>query len=293
MRRKFLRAYRSLTDLPLPRLLKGTAGTVLIFLLPYRAARIRLSPFRTQLSRIGRLIRNGHLMIAVRTKNHALIRDFLADFWSSPASEEFYTNLSHRYETLFLAYHSAIVDETIKAIRQGEGKFAQLVEIGSGDGKILKHFSEHLTEIPIFHGVDLNSEQTRNNQTIYHGCPKLRFHLGDARDWIAGNSMPGTVVVANGGVLEYFTKPELEDLFRTLAHSGPCVVAITESIATDHDLENEHPTFPYGQELSLSHNYISILRASGFEITYVFDRMTTPEESEIVGRWLQVVARHR
>lgn len=285
-----LRAYRRLADLPLPRLLKGSAGIALIRLFPAHSDRIRSAPFRTQHSRIGRLIRNGYLLNAVRTQDHALIRDFLADYWSSPASEEFYTGLSHRYESLFLAYHSAIVEETAKAVRPAGCPFRQVVEIGSGDGKILKHFSEHLPEIPEFHGVDLNGDQTRSNRAIYAGLPQLHFHHCDASEWLSEHMVPGSIVIANGGVLEYFTREELSGLFEKFAQAAPCIVAITESIATDHDLASEPETFPYGQEISLSHNYLAILRDAGFQLSYVFDRLTTPEESEIVGRWLQVVA---
>ena len=286
-----LQAYRSISDLPLHRLVKGTLGRMLSPLLPEYAESIRRSPFRHRLNRAGRLIRNSYFLKAVEAKDHEAIRDLLRDYWSSQMSDEFYTGLSHRYETLFLRYHAGIVGETAKAMAGRAGEFRRLVEIGSGDGKTLEHFCLALPSLETFHGVDVNSVQVENNRMVYARRPAMRFHQGDAGQWLKDHPEAGTVVVANGGVLEYFTRPELQSLFSFLAGScPPCVISITESLATDHDLKNEAGTYPYGWELSLSHNYIALLEEAGFEIRYMKDRLTTPEESETVGRWLQVVA---
>ena len=288
---KLLKAYRKTSDLPLHRLLKGTAGRVLMTMRPELSSEIRKTPFANGLPLSGRLIRNGHFMNAVGAHDHGMIRDFLRDYWSSGASDEFYEGLSHRYETLFLRYHSSIVGETARAMKRTGRTFRQMVEIGAGDGKILDHFSRHLADVPAFHGVDVNLPQVENNRRIYQANPKLSFHHSDGLHWLNENGGTGTILVTNGGVLEYFTRPELEDLFGRMGSGwGPCVVSLTESIAADHDLVNESWTYPYGWELSLSHNYIALLQDAGFTITHVNDRLTTPEEAETIGRWLQVVA---
>jgi hypothetical protein len=288
---KQLRAYRKPLDLPLHRLLKGYAGKMLSSVSPETSSEIRKSPFSKTLPLSGRLIRNGHFLDAIANGNHVLIRDFMRDYWSSAASEEFYDQLSHRYETLFLRYHSAIVRETAAAIRRTGFAFRQFVEIGSGDGKILDHFSRNLGGIASFHGVDVNRVQVENNRVRYRSNPKLTFHHCDGATWLRDHAVPGTVFATNGGVLEYFTREELESLFRQLAaECSPCVVSLTESIAADHELSSEDRTYPYGWELSLSHNYVTLLREAGFTITHVNDRLTTPEESDTTGRWLQVVA---
>ncbi len=288
---KSLRAFRTTSDLPLHRRLKGVAGNLLMALRPAHSASVKAAPFRENWSATGKLIRNGHLQNAVATGDHALICRFLVDFWSSPASADFYTGLSHRYETLFLKYHEAIVGETVEACRKAGGKFHQLIELGAGDGKVIEHFSRHMPEIAEFHAIDINAEQVANNREVYAAQPALHFHHADIRKWIPEHAGPGSVVIVNGGVLEYLTRPELAAMLDHLAkHCSPCVIAITESIAADHDLNQEAATYPYGLELSLSHNYLSILSEVGFTITFTHDRLTTPEESEIVARWLQVVA---
>ena len=288
---KLLKAYRKTSDLPLHRLLKGTAGRMLMSVRPELSTEIKNKPFSNHLPLSGRLIRNGHFMKAVGEEDHAMIRDFLRDYWASGASDEFYEGLSHRYETLFLAYHSSIVDETRRAMERMRAPFRRMVEIGSGDGKILDHFRRCLPDVPEFHGVDVNLQQVENNRRIYQESGRMSFHHADGLRWLEGNGGPGTVLVTNGGVLEYFTRPELEGLFGRMSREwGTCVVSITESIAADHDLALEPGTYPYGWELSLSHNYIALLQEAGFTITHVNDRLTTPQEADTVGRWLQVVA---
>lgn len=288
---KVLKAYRKTSDLPLHRLLKGTAGRMLMTVRPDFSSEIRKSPFASHLPLSGRLIRNGHFMNAVKAEDHGMIRDFLRDYWASSASDEFYEGLSHRYESLFLTYHSSIVDETRKAMDSTGLAFRQMVEIGAGDGKILHHFSRCLPELPAFHGVDVNQVQVENNRDTYRRSERMFFHHADGLKWLEAHGGAGTVLVTNGGVLEYFTRQELAGLFGRMGRGNePCVISLTESIAADHDLEKEPRTYPYGWELSLSHNYLALLKDAGFRITYVNDRLTTPEEADTVGRWLQVVA---
>jgi len=289
-RMKSLRAFRNASELPIQRKLKALAGRFIGALRPGYAASVREAPFRKQWPVSGRLIRNACLVDAVETADHGLICDFLRDYWSSRASDEFYTGLSHRYKTLFLAYHQSIVAETLGAIQSSESEFTQLAELGAGDGKILDHFSQHLPPGLSFHGVDINLSQVENNRATYENRPMLHFHHADAARWLFEHAKAGTILVTNGGVLEYFTREEVAKIFQTLAETGPCLVVLTESIAADHDLENEPSTYPYGFELSLSHNYIALLEEAGFSIRWVNDRPTTPEESPILGRWLQIVA---
>lgn len=288
-----LHAYRKSSDLPLQRRLKGNLGNLLMAVDRKRSNEVKAAPFRQSWSTTGKLIRNGHLQNAVASGDHALICRFLMDFWSSPAAAEFYTNLSHRYETLFLKHHQSIVGETVKACHKTGGVFHQLIELGSGDGKVIEHFSRHLPTVAEVHGIDINAEQVSSNRRVYADQPKLQFHHADIRNWIPEHASSGAVVIVNGGVLEYLTRPELRAIFEHLARkSSPCVVAITESIATDHDLENESETYPYGLELSLSHNYLAVLRECGFSIEFVNDRLTDAKEFGLSERWLQVVASH-
>lgn len=286
-----IRAYRTASELPFPRWIKGRLGKFLMQILPAEAARIKAAPYSQPLNGVGKLIRNGLFFKAIEDRDHSLITRFLGDYWSSPISDEFYAGFAHRYETLFIAHHAGIVAETQRAMEKSGQYYHQLIELGSGDGKILEHFSKELKSIPAFHGIDMNLPQTENNRQIYAHLPALEFHHGDAGKWLRDHATPNTVVIANGGVLEYFTRIELLDMFKFLAVKClPCVVSLTESLAPDHDLENEPATYPYGYELSLSHNYPALLKEAGFVTCYTHDRLTTPAESDDVGRWYQIVA---
>lgn len=288
---KSLRAFRKSSDLPLQRRLKGFAGKLLIKLKPGYSAAVKASPFSTPWPESGRLIRNAHLINAIETRDHAMICEFLRDYWSSSVSDEFYDGFAHRYETVFLTHHQGIVAEVAKLIEKTGAEVQQVIEIGAGDGKILEHFSKHLGGIPSFKGMDINAAQMDNNRVKYAAVPKLSFHQGDASTWLTAETRPGTLLLSNGGVLEYFPREDVLGIFQNLGKNGaPCLVVLTESIATDHDLKNETGTYPYGFELSLSHNYEALLKEAGFSIEFTKDRLTTPEESEIVGRWIQIVA---
>ncbi len=290
-RMKSLRAFRTSSDLPIQRRLKGHAGKFLMKLKPELSAAVRASPFSTSWSQSGKLIRNALLIRAIETHDHAMICEFLRDYWSSSVSDEFYDGFAHRYETVFLAHHQGIVAEVAKVIEKTGAEINQVIEIGAGDGKILEHFSNHLEGIPIFKGMDINAAQMENNRIKHAESPRLSFHQGDASAWLAAETRPGTLLLSNGGVLEYFTREDVRKMFQNLGTNGaPCLVVLTESIATDHDLKNESETYPYGFELSLSHNYEALLKEAGFSIGFMKDRLTTPEESEIVGRWIQIVA---
>ncbi len=286
-----LRAFRKSSDLPVLRRVKGHAGKLLISLRPSYSAAVKASPFSTEWPESGRLIRNAHLMRAIETRDHSMICEFLRDYWSSSVSDEFYEGFAHRYETVFLAHHQGIVGEVAALIEKTGVKIQQVIEIGAGDGKILQHFSKHLMGIPHFKGMDLNAAQIENNRVKYAAEPRLSFHQGDASAWLAAETCPGTLLLSNGGVLEYFTREDVLKIFRDLGKNGaPCLIVLTESIATDHDISREVDTFPYGFELSLSHNYEALLKEAGFTIEFTKDRLTTPEESPICGRWIQIVA---
>lgn len=77
---KSLHAFRSPSDLPLHRRLKGVAGKLLMVLRSAHAASVKAAPFSENWSATGKLIRNGHLQNAVATGDHALICRFLSDF---------------------------------------------------------------------------------------------------------------------------------------------------------------------------------------------------------------------
>ena len=287
-----MNAYRSTSDLPLHRRAKAAVGNLLRCLRPDLAKRVDARPFDPGWTSAAKLIRNAHLLNAVDRKDHETLRRYFTHYWSSATSTEFYEGFAHRFEELFLRHHAVIADRIAESLPVlGDGPI-RLVEVGSGDGKVLEWLSEKLPGIATLHGVDLNAREIQRCRERHCDSSRLFFHEGDLLGWLRANPAPRTVLVTNGGVFEYLLEDELRNLFSELRLlCAPCLVAITESIATDHDIETEEHSLPYGHEFAFSHNYSALLRSSGFELTWERNRPTQPGEENYPVRWFQLVAK--
>ncbi len=286
-----MNAYRSTSDLPLHRRAKAAVGNLLQCLRPDLAKRVDARPFDPGWTSAAKLIRNAHLLNAVDRKDHETLRRYFTHYWSSATSTEFYEGFAHRFEELFLRHHAVIADRIAESLPVlGDGPI-RLVEVGSGDGKVLEWLSEKLPGIATLHGVDLNAREIQRCRERHCDSSRLFFHEGDLLGWLRANPAPRTVLVTNGGVFEYLLEDELRNLFSELRLlCAPCLVAITESIATDHDLKIEEHSLPYGHEFAFSHNYPALLRSSGFELTWERNRPTQPGEENYPVRWFQLVS---
>jgi len=286
-----MRIYRSASDLPSARRLKAVAGNFLKILNPGLAAAVDEKPFDPEWGTAAKLIRNAHLLNAVQGRDHESLRRYFTHYWSSALSAEFYEGFAHRFEDLFLRHHAVVADHIAGAIPlPGEGN-TRLIEVGSGDGRVLEWLSERFDGISEFHGVDLNEREIEKCREKHRDSDRLFFHAGDLLEWLRAHPAPKTVLVTNGGVLEYILRDELLALFREFRSlCSPCLIAITESIGNDHDLEKEPDSFPYGHEFAFSHNYPALLREAGFEIRWERDRPTGPDEENYPVRWYQIVA---
>lgn len=247
-------------------------------------------PFSREWGHLARLIRNAHQRDAVERRDHETLHRFLCDYWKSPISAEFFEGDFKRFEDIFLKYHLGLVDAMKEAISKFGNGEVRLVELGSGDGRVLQYLRERLSGVDAFVGIDLNENQILECREKYRDEPKLSFENHDVSEWLSEHPARQTVLFTNGGVLEYFTRAQLLELFSLLQANGPCVVAITETLAVDHDLENDLETFPYGHEYAFSHNYAAILREAGFEPGFRNDRFTKEGEEHHPSRWYQLLA---
>ena len=286
-----MKAYRTASDLPLNRRAKAMAGNLLKVLRPALAKQVDEKPFDPEWGSAGKLIRNAHLLNAVERRDHETLRRYFTHYWSSATSVEFYDGFAHRFEDLFLRHHSVIARHLADLLhRLGEGPI-RLVEVGSGDGRVLEWLSRELPGIATLHGVDLNEREIEKCRERHRDSTRLHFHAGDLLGWLRANPAPRTILVTNGGVFEYLLEDELRNLFAELREScSPCMVAVTESIADDHDLVGEPSSLPYGHEFAFSHNYPAILRGTGFEIGWERNRPTEPGEENHPVRWYQLLA---
>lgn len=286
-----MRAYRNASALPPSRRIKALVGNIIKTVNPRLAEAVDAAPFDPSWGAAGKLIRNAHLAEAVGNGDHEKLRRYFTHYWSSATSVEFYDGFAHRFEDLFLRHHSVIARHLAECLpRLGPGP-VRLVEVGSGDGRVLEWFSRELPEIDTFHGVDLNENEIGKCRDRHRTSARLQFHAGDLLGWLRANPAPATVLVTNGGVFEYLLESEMRQLFTELREScSPCLVAVTESIADDHDLADEPSSLSYGREFAFSHNYPAILRETGYEIEWERDRLTQPGEENHPVRWYQIVA---
>lgn len=286
-----MKAYRRLSDLPPGRRLKAQLGSLLRRLQPRLSAAVDAAPFDPAWGAAAKLIRNAHLAEAVERRDHAKLRRYFTHYWSSATSVEFFDGFSFRFGELFLRHHAVIATHLGGLLPMlGEGP-VRLVEVGSGDGKVLEWLAAQLPGIETLHGVDLNEREIEKCRQRHRDSPRLHFHAGDLHAWLLANPVPRTILVTNGGVFEYLLEDELRALFAELRHScSPCLVAVTESIADDHDLDTEPHSIAYGREFAFSHNYPAILRDTGFAIEWERNRPTQPGEESHPVRWYQLLA---
>lgn len=260
---------------------------------PTRAAEIYQQPFTQELKHHERLIRNDRQQQAIEEGEHETLQKFLIDYWNSPFSEEFFSTFSHRFEDLFLRYHTGIVTELAAQLATlPEGQEVRLVEVGCGDGKVLNHLTKELPHLNKLTGLDLSADENAKCRERYPDEGKMDFTAEDIFDWLEANRDTALVLFSNGGVLEYFTRKQLAKLF-TLVRSRPFPtwIGLTETLAIDHSLDMEPATFPYGQELAFSRNYSALLTESGLQEIWRNDRPTKPGEENHPTRWLQILAK--
>jgi hypothetical protein len=100
---------------------------------------------------------------------------------------------------------------------------------------------------------------------------------------LAANPRPGTVVLSNGGVLEYFSQDSFDGLLRALALTPPAAIVLIEPVDPDHDLKTQVESYVFGQERSFSHNHRRRLRNAGFDVVF-------EQEMRISGvRWMLMI----
>lgn len=287
-----MKAFKTTADLPLERRIKAALGRALATANPELAARVREKPFTQELKPHERLLRNARQHQAIAEKDHETLRQFLVDYWSSPFSNEFFVQFADRFEELFLRYHTEIVDELSRELDKVTSELPiHLIELGCGDGKVLQYLKEHLTQPTRFTGLDLSADEIANCSERYRETPELVFHTTEITDFLSAQPPERLLLFTNGGVLEYFTREQLVALFSLVRELSPTsLISLTETLATDHDLENEPESYPYGRELAFSHNYRALLRECGFEISWTNDRFTKEGEENHPTRWLQIIA---
>lgn len=203
---------------------------------------------------------------AARRGDHGFLEAGHARFWRSANDGAWYQRTAHRFESWFLREHGEFIEAVVRAVA-GDPRWVHFWEIGTGDGRVLEYFAGRLPGVGDFTGIDLNEARIARNRSARSG--RLRFVCADAAAFVREHGQPGSVLLTNAGVFEYFAPAVLAELF---AHVGerlaPGGLALIEPLADDMDLDRESASRPFGAERSFSHNYPRLLADAGFEIVH-------------------------
>ncbi|MDF1753751.1 MAG: class I SAM-dependent methyltransferase [Verrucomicrobiales bacterium] len=262
-------------------MIKEVCGNVAGCLLP-GAKRALASGGKEPRGAMEKLISYSLIKKAARRGDEVDLRKHLTQYWKGDAGDSFYETFGDRFETSFLGEHYSLVEALDAEIRDSEGKYHQLIEIGCGDGRVINHLSEKFSDLDEFIGLDINAGIVKKNRQVYD-VETLSFESGDASVLIKQKAKRGTVLLSYGGVMEYFLEAELVEMFRYLKEQSPSLVALVEPLYDGFDPDTEMKSRSSGQEYSFSHNHRHLLESCGFEIKY---RQLL--ESDF--RWMMIVA---
>ncbi len=269
-----LPAIRTPSDLPMKKKLRCYAGRLLAGIMPRRAREVRSNLFDPALGPLDKLVRNGLFHRALVGGDHALLKEFLADYWASAEGKSFHDDFRFRFQSHFLDHAVRATDDFATHLAESGAAIDSIYEVGCGTGQVLEYLQGRFPGMRQFVGIDLSEEQTVENRRVFEAKPELQFVAADACDWIPAHAQPGCVVLTNGGVFEYLDQAQLAALFSHIADRlAPASVVVVETVANDHDLDAELGSLVYGREMSFSHNYPHLLATAGFDVCYREERI--------------------
>ncbi len=249
--------------------LKQVIGTVLLPLMPKRAARLADEEF--SMSTSGRNIIDACLRVSIARKllaenGESQLAEYHRNFWIKENSLPYHRGVRQQVVDAFNDHFTFLLDEINSLIAQ-QPSIDTLVEIGAGGGSLLNLLAEHVEGIDRFIGIDLSPEIIEENKEIYNDA-RFRWVADNGKTWVEQNGQANTIYLTFRGVLEYFTNDELREMFGRIANEkSPAVYIGVEPMALDHDIATQFDSRPYGTEYTFSHNYPHLLEESGFQVS--------------------------
>ncbi|MEM7600655.1 MAG: methyltransferase domain-containing protein [Verrucomicrobiota bacterium] len=262
--------------------LKCLAGSVLHHLIPPLAREVDQGNTNDPHGRLKQLIADYQISRAAASGNASSLRRNLTHYWKSARGDGFYDAYPERFEEWFLGHHYSVVEALARELEK-RPEIHRLIEVGCGDGKVLQHLSDRFSTIDAAIGIDLNHHIVERNREVYRGT-NLRFECTDLHLYLKNYQGSGILLVSNGGVFEYLTQTELEDLFTSFKNlASPVMLMLVEPIAADFDLKTETTSRPHGIEKSFSHPHRYLLEKSGWKVNF-------EEVQDLEHRWMLMVA---
>lgn len=264
--------------------MKSTLGSVALVLRPGRARQLvkgenAVAPTLVDRMMIAALV-SRHERAGTLGELNALHRAY----WSDDGAVEYHAWAEKFFEKWWLDRADAVIRPLKDAIAASGVNVTTLCEIGCGSGLVLDDLARRFPEIPKLIGLDLSAAQMQRNRDRFTDR-RLSFVAGDATAWVPEHAAPGWVYFTNNGVLEYLGAAQLDGLFGVIAtRLSPAIIALTEPLPKDFDLERETRSRPYNFEKSLGHNYIHWLSKNGWQLHFRQDKVWAGD------RFLTVIA---
>lgn len=262
--------------------LKLLAGSVLHHLAPPLSRGVASGDLDGKNARLKRIVSDYQTHRDAQKGDVESLRGRLADYWQSGRGDDFYDAYPERFENWFLGEHYPVVEALGRELEK-RPEIQRLIEVGCGDGKVLQHLSEKFPQFTSATGIDLNQSIIEQNRAIYRET-KLQFEAADLHSWLQSYRGSGILLTSYGGVLEYLTQAELEEIFTVFRNmAAPVMLVLVEPIAKDFDLEEETVSRPYGAENSFSHPHRYLLEKAGWTIDF-------EEVKMMQHRWMLMIA---
>ena len=223
---------------------------------------------RSRAQKLKRAILYARLRRADANGDASGVEKTLSAYWQGGPGDAFHEHFAEDRFSVFQEKHALAIDTLSDLLDGSGGGFNRLVEVGCGDGAVLHYCADRLPGLGELIGLDINGPVIGRASASLPPGSRVRFVNADGRAWLADNPRPGTVMLSNGGVLEYFSQENVARLYAALALAAPAAVVLVEPAAVDHDLDAQPNSYTFGREYSFSHNHRRLLSDAGFQVSF-------------------------
>jgi SAM-dependent methyltransferase len=224
-------------------------------------------------ARLKRAIVYARLRRAQAQGDPAAVENALSAFWKGASGDRFFSRYADDRFNMFRENHAVVIEALAERLEASGVRFSRLVEIGCGEGAVLEYCAERLPGLSQAVGLDINAAVVAEAQARQPAGGKVSFVNTDARDWLAAHPQPGTILLSNGGVLEYFSQGAFDRLLQALGAAPPAAIVLVEPVAPEHDLATQTQSFNFGIENSFSHHHRHRLEQAGFEVVFEEEKL--------------------
>lgn len=255
-------------------ILASTFGNVLVRLRPEKARQLSdegVTLVLNNLSLSERLMRRAILKTLEKNRDYNTLATLHKNYWTKQGAD-FFEATNDTFENNFLPDCSFIFDLLKKELLKHPEDFTTLVEIGTGNGNVLKYLGTKFSDVKKFIGIDLSHNQIELNTKKFSKDKRFEFVASDGFEWVKKYGEQHTIFVTSRGVLEYFTEIRLKQFLDEVYNLGKVIFIAIEPNGTDHDFKTNPKSQPYGNERSFSHNYPALFKNAGFKLWHLSDK---------------------